>query len=175
MDRQSIGVVLGLLAFVWVLQIILSSLQGRRFHLAVSRQRKLGDPQGTAVGMAGSNWRGKVYGVLTTDAERRIVAAGRLSGVTVFANIKPVPEVVGLTLDDIENGEPPAEVKKKLWQAFQHSAGFIRRQDERQAEADANLAAQEAAESGQQKDTHAAESDGAGTREQEPAADEARA
>lgn len=145
MDRQSIGVVLGLLAFVWVLQIVLSSLQGRRFHQAVSRQRKLGDPTGTAVGMAGSNWRGKVYGVLTTDENRRIVAAGQLSGVTVFANIKPVPEVVGLTLQDIESGNPPAGVKKKLWQAFQHSAGFIRRQDERQAEADANLAAQESA------------------------------
>ncbi len=79
--------------------------------------------------MSGSNWKRKIYCVLVVDDEWNIVRAEKMSGFTVFANLKPVEALSGMTLRQLE-GEPPAGMSNKMWAAFQNAAGFIRKRDE---------------------------------------------
>ena len=116
------------LAGVWALQLVLSLFQSKRFHRKVFQLRKQGDK--ASVGMAGSNWKRKVYAVLVVDQERQTVHAYKLAGFTVFADLEPVQELIKLPLERFEQDEPPAGVSRKVWTAFQHAAGFVRSADE---------------------------------------------
>ncbi len=126
--RNPVGSLFIVLAIAWVLQLGLSLLQTRRFHRRVAELRRGGNT--TSVGMAGSNWKRKVYGVLVVDEERNIVHAEKMSGFTVFANLKPVDAMSGMTLDRLD-GEAPVGISTKMWKAFQNAAGFIRNRDKR--------------------------------------------
>ena len=120
------------LAFVWVLQLIFSLLQTKRFHKSVAELRKQG--AATSVGISGRNWTLKNYGVLVVDEERVVIRAQKLTGFTVFANLKDVPQLSGFSLERFDSQEPVTGVKKKLWQAFQSAAAFIIRHDKKQLE-----------------------------------------
>ncbi len=114
-------------AFVWILQLALSLLQTRRFHRRVAELRREGSA--TSVGMAGSNWKSKAYGVLVVDENRNIIRAEKLSGFTVFANLQPVPELSGKPMTVLDDETPVDGIKQKLWTAFQNAAGYIRKRD----------------------------------------------
>jgi DNA-binding transcriptional regulator of glucitol operon len=124
MDRISITVVL-LLAAAWMLQILLSTQQIRKFNATSQKLRRLGEYM--AVGMAGTTYRKKVYATLVTDEEGRVVAALKLGGWTVFARGKPIDQVIGLSLEEVGRGEPPQGVTAKTWAALDHAADFIRK------------------------------------------------
>lgn len=126
------------LAGVWALQLVLSLFQSKRFHRKVFQLRKQGDK--ASVGMAGSNWKRKVYAVLVVDKERNSVYTYKLAGFTVFADLEPVPELVKLPLERFEQDEPPTGVSRKIWTAFQHAAGFIRSADEAAAQPESDSA-----------------------------------
>lgn len=121
--------IVGLLAFAWLLQIFFSSWQMKRFHNRTQELRRLGTY--TSIGMAGTTYKRKTYTVLVVDDNLRVTAAERLSGVTVLAGSKPVPEMIGIHLDDIGKGDPPAGVAEKTWKSFDLGADFIRRKLER--------------------------------------------
>lgn len=123
MDSGTIAILVALIG-AWAVQIVLSSQQMRRFHRCSQVLRRLGSHMAT--GVAGTMYRRKVYAVLVVDADRKVVAAEQLSGFTVAARLKPVPQLVGLDLDVVGKGEPPAGVSAKQWAAFDHSADFIR-------------------------------------------------
>lgn len=123
-ETQTI-VLLLLLVFGWLTQILLSTWQMRRFHGRSVELKKLGTNM--SIGVAGNIYRRKTYVIVVTDLYDEVVAAERLTGFTVFATLKPVPEVVGLHFDDLGKGDPPAGVDSKTWAAFDHAAGFIRR------------------------------------------------
>ena len=117
---------LGLLLLIvagWSLQIWMSSQQMRRFNARSHQLRKLGDFM--AVGLAGGNYRRKIYSILVTTLDGRVAAAEELTGFTIFANTTPVPEVVGLDVFEIGEGEPPEGVSAKTWASLEHAAGFI--------------------------------------------------
>jgi hypothetical protein len=103
---------------------MLSNYQMARFHRRSQKLRRLGTHMAT--GVSGNMYRRKVYGLLVTDGSRTVVAAEQLSGWTVAAGLKPVPELVGLDLDVVGKGDPPAGVRAKQWAAFDHAADFIR-------------------------------------------------
>ncbi len=124
--------IVGLLAAAWLLQIFLSSWQMKRFHDRTRAMRRLG--KYTSVGVSGSMYKRKVYTVIAVDEEGRVAAAERLSGSTVMAGAKPVPEVVGLHLDEIGRGDPPDGVDQKTWDSFDMGADFIRKKLAREAE-----------------------------------------
>lgn len=124
MDRTSVIIVL-VLAGAWFAQILLSNMQMRRFHRTSQQWRRLGTSM--AIGMAGTTYRRKTYSVLVIDDDARVVKAGKLSGFTVAAGLKPVPAVEGMALDDIGQGPPPSGVSQKTWKALDHAAGFLRR------------------------------------------------
>ena len=121
-------------AFAWMLQLILSLLQTKRFHKRIAELRKEGAM--TSVGVSGRNWNLKKYGVLVVNDDRVIIRAQQLSGFTVFANLKDVPELAGKPLSVLEASSPLPGIKKKLWAAFGNARDFIVRHDEKAARED---------------------------------------
>ncbi len=89
---------LGIVALLaWLVQLALAYRQARLFYKRMNGLRKLGR---CATGLSGGKYRGRVYVVLVADpATSTIIKAEKLSGLTVFAGIKPVPQLVGYTLD----------------------------------------------------------------------------
>jgi DNA-binding transcriptional regulator of glucitol operon len=130
MDSGTIAVLVALVG-AWMVQIVLSSNQMRRYHRRSQKLRRLGTYMST--GVAGTMYRRKVYGLLVVDADHKVVAAEQLSGWTVIARLKPVPQLVGLDIGVVGKGDPPAGVTKKQWAAFDHSAGFVRDRIHQQA------------------------------------------
>lgn len=114
-------------AFVWMLQLILSLLQTKRFHRRIAELRKMGPA--TSIGYSGKNWTGKKYGVLVVDDERNVVRAEKLTGFTVFSNLKEVPLLAGVPIDRVLQDEPLTGMKKSLWDAFKNAAEYIVKHD----------------------------------------------
>ncbi len=126
MRSYPIGAIFIVLAFVWILQLLLSILQTQRFNKRVAELRREGCV--TSVGLAGSNWKRKVFAVLVVDARRMIVSAEQLSGFTVFAKLRPVPGVLGLPMQCLD-GEPLEGISKKTWQAMNNAAEYVKKKD----------------------------------------------
>ena len=115
---SSTGIFLALLVVGWVLQGVFSFWQAKRFYGRIQQLRTLGR---TAVGVAGSIYRTKAYGVLAVDRENRIVRAEKLSGFTFLAQPKPVQQLAGMTLSDFLSG-PVEGLSPKLYDAFKMAA-----------------------------------------------------
>ena len=125
---RGFGLVLLLLAAAWLAQLALSLLQTRRFYRRVAELRR--GSHASAIGVAGNNWRRKLYAVLVVDEHYRITAAEKLSGFTVFAGLRPVEALRGLELERIEDATPVDGIPQKLWSAFGNAAEYIRRHRE---------------------------------------------
>jgi DNA-binding transcriptional regulator of glucitol operon len=139
MDSTTIALLIVLVG-AWLLQIFMSNWQMRRFHRRSQEMRRTGTDM--AVGLAGTTYRTKTYAVLVVDLFRKVTAAGYLRGFTVFADMKELPQLEGMDLDEIGRGDPPDGVPDKTWKALDHAAGFIRKKlansstgsDDREAE-----------------------------------------
>ena len=95
---ENLGVLFGLLVVMWILQFGLTYFQMRKYtkRLKVIRQDGL-----TAVGMSGSRYKGRTYGILTIDDNNQIIHAEKMSGWTNFSNLRPVPDLVGMNVEQI--------------------------------------------------------------------------
>jgi DNA-binding transcriptional regulator of glucitol operon len=114
------------LAIAWVLQLFLSYWQMRKFYGRVSFLRK--QYGGTAsIGLEGTAWKRRQYAVLVVDDEKRILAAEQLSGWTIFASLKPVEGLKGVTLAELCDDKVilPISNNKKLLLAFRNAAMHI--------------------------------------------------
>jgi len=116
----------------WALQFAMSYFQMHRFYKRVGQLRKDGI---TSVGMSGSMYKRRIYGVLTVDKTDKILHAEQLSGWTVFASLKPVKEVEGLYINDIMDDSSELSISKKLRSAFQSSVNEIEKARKKAAEA----------------------------------------
>lgn len=123
MDGLTIALVL---AGAWLLQIVLSNIQMKRFHATTQRLRKTGTR--LAIGLSGSTYRRKVYTAVVTNDDDIVTAGGRLGGFTVAASMREMPEIVGMHLDRVGKGEPPDGIDAKTWASLDHAAEFIRKQ-----------------------------------------------
>ncbi|HKT39321.1 MAG TPA: transcriptional regulator GutM [Ktedonobacterales bacterium] len=120
MDK--VGMIVAILLIVtWTLQMVLSLIQVRRYFKGVNKMRRYGR---VATGMGGTRYRGRVYGVLAVDTETKIVTkAMRLSGITVFAGLKPVPVLEGISLDQlIDDPNALSAFSSKVATAFRAAA-----------------------------------------------------
>ncbi|MHB8807814.1 MAG: transcriptional regulator GutM [Anaerolineaceae bacterium] len=106
----------------WVIQFVMTYFQMRRFNKKLSQFKKLGT---TAVGMSGSMYKRRTYGVLVIDKNEKILHAEQFSGWTVFASLKPVQELEGLTPADIMNESLELPITKKTRSAFQNAVQQI--------------------------------------------------
>ena len=106
------------LAAGWMLQVWLVGQQTRNFYNRMKELRKDGR---ASIGLAGNIYKGRIYTVLVLDEEDRIIHAEKLSGITVFAKLKPVPELIGVTLEDLMDENREFDLTKKTMQAFRHA------------------------------------------------------
>ena len=97
-------VIVALLA--WLLQLALAYRQARVFYRRITTLRKLGR---CATGLSGGRYRGRTYVALVANPRTRIIIkAEQLRGLTVFASLKPIPQLEGRSLDDLlENSAAP--------------------------------------------------------------------
>lgn len=123
-----------LVALAWILQLAFSLLQTKRFHRRIAELRK--GSFASATGLAGNNWKRKVYGVLIVDKDYTVIRAEKLAGFTVFANLKPVPALTGISIDRIEQSDPIEGIDKKTWSAFQNAVSYLHSHEEEEEEED---------------------------------------
>ena len=108
-----------ILAFTYALQLFLTGFQAKRFYRRMREFRKNGIP---SVGIAGGKWSGRTYAVLVADDELNIITAEVLSGFTIFANLKPVEQLLGHNIRELLDQDNTFELKKKILAAFRNSA-----------------------------------------------------
>ena len=106
------------LAIALGLQLFLTGLQTKRFYARIKEIRNDGL---ISVGLEGGMWSGRIYAVLVVDDKKRVVHAERLSGMTIFANLVPVPELIGLNAQNILDEKLTFSLKKKELKAFRNA------------------------------------------------------
>jgi glucitol operon activator protein len=109
------------LAIAWLLQGVLSFWQAQRFYSRIQKLRKLGR---SAVGLSGNIYKTKAYAVLVADPQDRIVHAEKLTGFTIFAQLRPVDSLQGRKLQEVVSG-PIEGLSPKLQSAFKMAAEAI--------------------------------------------------
>lgn len=72
--------------------------------------------------MEGGIWSGRTYAVLVVDDERKVLHAEKMSGMTIFSKLKPVPVLEGLAAVDILDETRTFPINKKLLKAFRNAA-----------------------------------------------------
>jgi DNA-binding transcriptional regulator of glucitol operon len=60
--------------------------------------------------------------VLVVDKDLNILKAGKLSGMTVFSQLKNIDELIGLNARDVLDENNLFQMKKKLLEAFRSAA-----------------------------------------------------
>jgi glucitol operon activator protein len=115
------GVWLALIGVAWVLQLMLSLRQMRRFYRRVSELKKLGR---TTIGVGGGTYRGRAYAVVVEDASGRVLTAEVMSGISVFARLRSLPELKGWNLRALHDA-PPAGLKTKQRAALIQAANKL--------------------------------------------------
>lgn len=135
MNWNSMTYVLIALIVGWVLQLGLSLQQMRRFYRRIDELRKIGR---ASVGLEGNQYKGRVYTVLVLDDNDTITHAEKLTGITVFANLNPVPELVGQPVSALMQGEVEFPIHKKVLASFRKAAeAFFEEPEEQKVITDA--------------------------------------
>src|SRR5512132_1292867 len=96
-----------LIGVLWLLQLVLAYLQAQRF---MARARALRGRGRVSVGASPRRIRGRAYVVVAVGPDDRVTAAEALQGITVFANARPVPALVGLPAAELAAGAPVPEL-----------------------------------------------------------------
>jgi DNA-binding transcriptional regulator of glucitol operon len=108
-----------ILAASYALQLLLTGWQAKRYFRRVKELRKQGL---LSVGLAGGKWSGRTYAVLVVDEDFNILHAEKLSGMTIFSQLKSVDEFLGLNVQEVLDETREFSVKKKLLTAFRNAA-----------------------------------------------------
>ncbi|MBX5451635.1 transcriptional regulator GutM [Thermogemmatispora sp.] len=127
----------------WCLQLALAYGQARRFYRDVSRLRRLGR---CATAMAGGRYRGRTYVVLVAHPEQRTILAARyLSGWTVFARLRPLPQLEGRPLDELLSAQQLSTtgLAPRLVEAINIAAGTLHERFQQQSRETVGAASQE--------------------------------
>jgi DNA-binding transcriptional regulator of glucitol operon len=113
-----------ILCFViaWVIQYTMTYFQMRRFNKRLNELKKIGI---TSVGMSGSVYKRRTYAVLVINKDEKILKAEQFSGWTVFAGLKPVVELEGLSTKDILDDTVTIAIPSKTRSAFKNAVQQI--------------------------------------------------
>jgi DNA-binding transcriptional regulator of glucitol operon len=124
--------VVGALALAWFIQLGFSYWQMKRFYGRISQLRKSGR---LAIGLEGGMYKGRQYGVLVVDEQENIVRAEQLSGLTIFAQLKPVEPLIGLKMSRLFEDEKALaqelKITKKQVLAFRNAAKYLQEAEAR--------------------------------------------
>ncbi len=118
------GVIFLVVGVLWIVQFGAAYWQMRRFYSRLKEVRRGGL---TAVGLGGGQYKGRSYAVLTVNTFGTIVHAEMFDGWTVFARLKPVPQMLGMQLEEILAHPEQLPVSQKLQTAFHNAARDIQK------------------------------------------------
>jgi DNA-binding transcriptional regulator of glucitol operon len=107
---------------LWLLQLLLAYQQARHF---MARARALRRQGRVSIGASPRRIRGRAFVVVAVGSDDRIVAAEALRGITVFANAKPVPALIGLRAADLAAGAEVPDLAPRVQTAAQQAAAFV--------------------------------------------------
>jgi DNA-binding transcriptional regulator of glucitol operon len=119
---MGIGWLFVLLGVLWLLQLLLAYQQGRHFMARARALRRLGR---VSIGASPRRLRGRAYVVVAVGPDDRLIAAEALRGVTVFANARPVPALVGHPAAELAAGSPVAGLSPRVQAAAQQAAAAL--------------------------------------------------
>jgi DNA-binding transcriptional regulator of glucitol operon len=98
---MGIGWLFLLLAVLWALQLGLAYQQAQHFMARARALRRLGR---VSIGASPRRLRGRAYVVVAVGPDDRLTAAEALRGMTVFANARPVPALLGIAAAELAAG-----------------------------------------------------------------------
>ena len=111
-----------LIGVLWLLQLVLAYLQARRFMARARALRRLGR---VSIGASPRLIRGRAYVVVAVGPDDRVTAAEALRGITVFANARPAPALVGLPVAELAAGAPVPERAPRVLAAAHSAAAAL--------------------------------------------------
>ena len=119
---MAIGWLFLLLAVLWALQLGLAYQQAQAFMARARALRRLGR---VSIGASPRRIRGRAYVVVAVAPDDRVTAAEALRGVTVFANARPVPALVGLAAAELAAGVQVPDLHPLVQVAAQSAAATL--------------------------------------------------
>jgi DNA-binding transcriptional regulator of glucitol operon len=119
---MAIGWLFLLLAVLWALQLGLAYQQAQAFMARARALRRLGR---VSIGASPRRIRGRAYVVVAVAPDDRVTAAEALRGVTVFANARPVPALVGLAAAELAAGAQVPDLHPNVQAAAQSAAAAL--------------------------------------------------
>ncbi|HEY4727439.1 MAG TPA: transcriptional regulator GutM [Actinomycetes bacterium] len=119
---MAIGWLFLLLAVLWALQLGLAYQQAQAFMARARVLRRLGR---VSIGASPRRIRGRAYVVVAVGPDDRVTAAEALRGVTVFANARPVPALVGLAAAELAAGVQVPDLHPLVQVAAQSAAATL--------------------------------------------------
>jgi DNA-binding transcriptional regulator of glucitol operon len=119
---MGVGAIFLLLGLLWVFQLVLAYQQARRF---MARSRALRRQGRVAIGASRRQLRGRAYVIVAVGPDDVVTAAEALRGVTVFANARPVPALVGLPAAELATGSAVPGLPPKVLAAAHSAAAAI--------------------------------------------------
>ena len=119
---MAIGWLFLLLAVLWALQLGLAYQQAQAFMARARALRRLGR---VSIGASPRRIRGRAYVVVAEGPDDRVTAAEALRGVTVFANARPVPALVGLAAAELAAGVQVPDLHPLVQVAAQSAAATL--------------------------------------------------
>jgi DNA-binding transcriptional regulator of glucitol operon len=120
---MGVGAIFLLLGLLWVLQLGLAYQQAQRF---MQRARALRRQGRVSIGASRRQLRGRAYVALAVGPDDRVAAAEALRGITVFANARPVPALLGLSATELAAGATVPGLPPRVLAAAQSAAATIR-------------------------------------------------
>ena len=111
-----------LIGVLWAVQLALAYLQARRF---MARARALRRQGRVSIGASPRRIRGRAFVVVAVGPDDRVTAAEALQGVTVFANARPVPALVGLAAAELAAGAQVPDLHPRVQAAAQSAAATL--------------------------------------------------
>jgi DNA-binding transcriptional regulator of glucitol operon len=124
---QNYAFIIMALAAGLALQLYFTGWQTKRFYSRLKQIRKDGK---TSIGLDGGIWTGRRYAVLVVDENLEILHAERFSGLTIFAKLKPVNELVGHSANDLLLGDSTFSLSKGMLKAFKNAAKELLKDEE---------------------------------------------
>jgi DNA-binding transcriptional regulator of glucitol operon len=119
---MGVGWIFLTLAVLWLLQLVLAYQQAQRFMARARALRRLGR---VSIGASRRQVRGRAYVVVAAGPDDRLTAAEALRGITVFANARPVPALVGLPAAELASGAQVPDLPPRVLAAAQHAAAVL--------------------------------------------------
>jgi DNA-binding transcriptional regulator of glucitol operon len=116
------GWVFLLIGVLWAVQLALAYLQARRF---MARARALRRQGRVSIGASPRRIRGRAFVVVALGPDGRVTAAEALQGITVFANARPVPALVGLPAVELAAGAEVAGLAPRVLAAAHSAAAAL--------------------------------------------------